>query len=296
MLRTAESGSWLANGFLNGADLLRAALYGSKRSLWYGNSRFGNAFLLRTTRHGGSKRATFSRIAMDEWIHSVINSDQTGIIALIAVFLLGVISIFTCVCNVPILSALAGYSSALGASGKSKAVVAGCLFFLLGNVLSMAAIGCLVGLAGEVVGAAMGNYWKIGAGVFLIFFGVYILDILPFRIPGITFNFQNNKGGMAGCVLFGFVIGAILPLSTICCNPVFPIIIAASLVKGSMLWGLSLLLSFALGHGIILTAGMLGVGLGVGRIAIWLSKFAVVIKYAGGITLIVLGFYFLLTI
>jgi hypothetical protein len=41
---------------------------------------------------------------------------------------------------------------------------------------------------------------------------------------------------------------------------------------------------------------MLGVGLGLGKISNMLSKFAVIIKYVGGITLIVLGFYLLLTI
>jgi cytochrome c biogenesis protein CcdA len=41
---------------------------------------------------------------------------------------------------------------------------------------------------------------------------------------------------------------------------------------------------------------MLGVGLGIGKISNTLSKFATVIKYAGGIALIAFGFYFLLTI
>jgi len=41
---------------------------------------------------------------------------------------------------------------------------------------------------------------------------------------------------------------------------------------------------------------MLGAGLGIGKISNMLTKFATVIKYAGGIVLIVFGFYFLLTI
>jgi cytochrome c biogenesis protein CcdA len=46
-----------------------------------------------------------------------------------------------------------------------------------------------------------------------------------------------------------------------------------------------------LGYGATLAAGMLGIGLGVGKLSKWLNKSAVVIKYVGGITLIVLGFY-----
>jgi cytochrome c biogenesis protein CcdA len=41
---------------------------------------------------------------------------------------------------------------------------------------------------------------------------------------------------------------------------------------------------------------MLGTGLGIGKLSQWLTKFATVIKYAGGIALIAFGFYFLLTV
>jgi len=233
---------------------------------------------------------------MIEWINSILSADHSGIIALVAVFLLGIISVFACVCNFAIVGALAGYTGALGATGKTKAVVVSSLCFFIGNVIAMSAIGLLIGYASEFISASFGNYWKIGAGIILILFGVYILDILPFKIPGMSFNFQNKKSGMAGGILFGFVIGGLLPLSSICCNPFFPMIIAASLVKGSTLWGFLLLFTFALGHAIILTAAMLGAGLGIGKISNMLTKFATVIKYAGGIALIAFGFYFLLTI
>ena len=233
---------------------------------------------------------------MSEWIQSVLSSDHSGITVFIAVFLLGIISVFACACNFVIIGALTGYTGTLGATGRTKTIVASSLFFLLGNVIAMSAVGFLIGYAGEFISASIGNYWKIGAGVILILFGVYTLDILPFKIPGMSVHFQNKKSGIVGAALFGFFIGTILPLSSLCCNPLFLIVIAASFVKGSMLWGVSMLFSFALGHGIILAAAMLGVGLGLGKMSKLLSKFGVVLKYAGGIALIALGFYFLLTI
>ena len=233
---------------------------------------------------------------MNEWINSILSSDQTGIIVFPAVFLLGVISIFSCACTFAVIGALAGYTGTLGATGKTKIVVTSSLFFLLGNVIAMSVIGCLIGFAGEFISASIGNYWKIAAGIILILFGIYTLDILPFKIPGISVNFQNKKSGMIGAALFGFILGGILPFSSLCCNPLFFIVIAASFVKSSTIWGFFMLFSFALGHGIILAAAMLGVGLGIGKLAKLLSKFATVIKYAGGITLIAFGFYFLLTI
>jgi cytochrome c biogenesis protein CcdA len=233
---------------------------------------------------------------MNEWINSMLSADQTGIFALAAVFLLGVVSVFTCACNFAVIGTVAGYTGTLGATGKTKTVIVCSLFFLVGTVGAMSVLGCVIGFAGEFISASMGNYWKIAAGVILILFGVYILDILPFKIPGMTHNFQSKKSGIAGAVLFGFVVGSLTSLGTLCCNPIFPIVAAASLVTGSTLWGFSLLLAYALGFGTILAAAMLGVGLGIGKLSKWLAKSAVIIKYVGGISLIGLGFYFIITV
>jgi cytochrome c biogenesis protein CcdA len=233
---------------------------------------------------------------MQEWINLVLSSEQAGIIVLAAVFLLGVVSVFTCACNFAVLGAVAGYTGTVGATGKTKKVVVSSLFFLLGTIIALSAVGCLIGYAAEFVSASMGNYWKIGAGIIAIFFGVYTLDILPFKIPGISPNFQSKRSGIAGAMIFGFVMGGAVSLGSLCCNPIFPIVLGASFLKGSTLWGVAMLFFYSLGYGATLAAGMLGVGLGIGKISNLLSKFAVVIKYAGGITLIVLGFYLILTI
>jgi cytochrome c-type biogenesis protein len=233
---------------------------------------------------------------MTEWINSLLSSDQTGIIALVAVFLLGVVSVFTCVCNFAVIGAVAGYTGTLGATGKRKTVIVSSLFFLIGIVVSMSMLGVIIGFASEFISASMGSYWKIVAGVILILFGTYMLDILPFKINGVPLNFQSKKGGIVGAILFGFIVGSITSLATLCCNPIFPIIVAASLVTGSSFWGFILLFIYALGFGATLAVGMLGVGLGIGKLSNVLSKSAVVIKYLGGITLIVLGFYFIITI
>ena len=233
---------------------------------------------------------------MNEWIQSLINSDYSGITVLFAVFLLGVISVFTCACNFAVIGIVAGYTSALGAIGKTKKVILSSLFFLIGTIVAMSILGCIIGFASEFLSTSMGNYWKIGVGIILILFGVYILDILPFKIPGMSFNYQNKQSGITGAVIFGFVVGSLTSLGTLCCNPIFPIIAAASLVTNNTLWSFLLLFSYALGFGATLAAAMLGVGLGIGKISKILTQFATVIKYAGGITLIAFGLYFLLTV
>jgi cytochrome c biogenesis protein CcdA len=233
---------------------------------------------------------------MQEWINSVISSDQAGVVALAAVFLLGIISVFTCACNFAVLGVIGGYTGTLSATGKTKKVVVSSLFFLLGTVIALSAVGCLIGFASELVSATMGNYWKIGAGIIAIFFGVYTLDLLPFKIGGITPNFQSKRNDIAGAMLFGFVMGGATSLGSLCCNPIFPVVMGASFLKGSTLWGFAMLFFYSLGYGATIAAAMLGVGLGLGKISSVLSKFATGIKYVGGITLIVLGFYLIITI
>ena len=239
---------------------------------------------------------------MVEWVQSVVNADQAGILVLSAVFLLGVVSVFTCVCNFAIIGAITGYTGVLGATGKTKTIAVSALFVFLGAVAAMSAIGYAIGFASEIVSAAMGNYWKIAAGVILLIFGVLILDtaysvhstsLLPFEMPKILPDIPSKKSGITGAITFGLVVGGLTVLTNICCNPIFPMVAAAALVKGSALWGFFLLFSYALGYGVTIAVAIVGVGLGISKT---LSKFATVIKYAGGVTLIVLGFYFLLTI
>jgi cytochrome c biogenesis protein CcdA len=205
------------------------------------------------------------------------------------------ISVFSCACNFAIFSSIAGYSGVVGSTGKTKTIITSSIFFLLGIVLAMSIIGCVIGYAGGFFIATLGDYWKIGAGIIFIIFGIYILDILPFKIPGMSFNFQNKRTGIIGTILFGIMIGGFTALSNICCNPIYPIVIATIFVKGNLVWGLVMLFFYSFGYGGILALTMLGAGLGVGKISNVLSKFAKIIKYAGGITLIIFGFYFLLT-
>ena len=234
---------------------------------------------------------------MNEWITSILSADQAGMITFVAVFLLGVVSVFSSACcNFPAIGAVAGYTGTVGATGKTKTVVVCSISFLFGTVIALSAVGCIIGFAGEIVSASMGKYWKMGAGIVAILFGVYTLDLLPFKVRGLSPNFQNKKGGIAGAVLFGFIMGGATSLGSLCCNPIFPIVMGASFLQGSALWGFALLFCYALGYGTMLAAAMLGVGLGLGKISEWLSKFAVVIKYAGGIILIILGFYLIITI
>lgn len=233
---------------------------------------------------------------MEEWISNILNSDTAGVTVLAAVFLLGLISVFTCGCNYSIIGVVAGYSGSIGSSGRIKGVIWNGIFFLIGMILSMSVIGGIIGFASEIISVSFGNYWKIIAGLISIFFGLLSMDLLPFKMPGISIKQKDQKGNFLSAILFGLTVGGLTLACSTCCNPVFPIIVAVSFVKGSTIWGVLMLLAYSLGYGITFAAIIIGLGLGFGKTSKSFSKFGTVMKYVGGITMIVLGFYFLITI
>lgn len=233
---------------------------------------------------------------MEQWIQQALSSDQAGISILFAVFILGVVGVFSCGCNYAVIGTVVGYSGAVGVSGRTKNILWSSIFFLVGTILSMSIIGCIIGFAGEFVSISLGNYWKIAAGLISIVFGLYTIDIFPFKIPGLSINLQKKKSGVLSAILFGLAIGGVSSLCGLCCSPFMPVILAASFVKGSTLWGIMMLFSYALGYGITLAVAMIGIGLGLGKISKSLAGFANVLKYAAGLIMIAIGFYFLLTI
>jgi len=190
---------------------------------------------------------------------------------------------------------VAGYSGATAGQGKTRAVMIRGAAFLLGAVIAMSLLGALFGFAGDRISASLGRYWKLAAGLILILFGIYSMDLLPFRMPGIKADPSRYAAGGWGTLLFGLMTGGLFSALNSCCNPFFPVILAASFLKGSAVWGLAMLAVFALGYGIPLAAVMVGLGMGLGRLSRVMERIGAVMKYLGGMTLLLMGFYFLYT-
>jgi cytochrome c biogenesis protein CcdA len=233
---------------------------------------------------------------MNEWINQALSNEHASVFVLVAVLLLGVLSVFTCACNFAIIGVVAGYSGASQERSRTRIVVWKGLSFLFVTILAMSLVGALFGFAGKWISASLGNYWKIAAGLIAIVFGLYSMDLVPFKLPGVKFTHSNTNQNIFTAVLFGIAVGGLSAACNTCCNPFFPVILAASFVNGSVIWGFLMLLFFALGFGIPLTAMILGIGMGLGKISGILTSGVRIFKYIGGIALVILGFYLLFTI
>ena len=233
---------------------------------------------------------------MDTWINQVLSNEHASIMILIAILVMGILSVFTCACNFAIIGVVAGYSGASPVTGKTKMLIWKGFAFLLGTIISMSVIGALFGFAGKWISDSLGSYWKIAAGLVAILFGLYSLELVPFKLPGITIKAKESKQNIFTAIIFGLAVGGLSAACNSCCNPFFPVILAASFVKGSAIWGFIMLTTFALGFGLPLAAMIIGVSLGVGKISKTLSTVVTVVKYIGGIALIGFGFYLLLSL
>jgi cytochrome c biogenesis protein CcdA len=233
---------------------------------------------------------------MNTWINQALSNEHATLTVLIAVFFMGMISVVTCGCNFAIIGVVAGYSGASSATEKTRTVWIRGITFLIGGILSMAIVGTLFGYASEWISTSFGNYWKIAAGLISILFGLYSMDLLPFKLPGISVREHQTRQSIFSAILFGLAIGGLSAALNSCCNPIFPVILAASFVKGGAVWGLMMLTSFGLGYGLPLAAAIVGFGFGLGKISKSVSLVGTIVKYTGGILLVLLGFYLLITI
>lgn len=233
---------------------------------------------------------------MNTWINQVLSSEHAALTILAAVFLMGMISVVTCGCNFAVIGVVAGYSGATSSAVKTRTTVFRGLAFLLGGVISMAIIGLLFGYAGQWISSSLGNYGKIVAALIAIFFGIYSMDLLPFTLPGMNLKQERNETGTLAAILFGLAVGGLFSALNTCCNPLFPIVLAATFIKGSALWGFMMLTTFALGYCIPLAAMMIGLSVGIGRAAKTLNLVGTIVKYIGGVSLVLIGFYLLFSL
>lgn len=232
---------------------------------------------------------------MQDWINQMLNSDHLSFSVVVASFLLGIIGSVTSCCNIAIIGAVAGYSTSLGVEKKTRLVWISGIAFLVGTVIAMAGLGALMGYMSDIISDSLGSWWKVAAGLLAIFFGLVTLDLIRLKVPSITFSGKKD-GGIFSALIFGLVVGGISVASNSCCNPVFPIILGASFLKGSIIWGLLFLVSFGIGYGLPMAAAMIGLGIGVGKLSSTFNKISKGIKYFAGALLIIVGFYFLLTL
>ena len=169
---------------------------------------------------------------------------------------------------------------------QSQALLFGSMF-LLGMILTHVVLGLIAGLGGKWASEVTGRAWGLFLGPLLIILGLMWAGWL--RVPLPSFGFRATRPTAAwGAFLLGIPFAvAVCPV----CTPALVVLLGAAAGIGSVLFGVVLLLAFALGRAVPIALGAFAVG--------WLENLKSLSHYrrgfeiAGGLTLIAMGLYML---
>ncbi len=208
--------------------------------------------------------------------------------AVFVVFAAGVLTSFT-PCVYPMIPVTVTYIGG-AAGGNRRRSVALSLTYVLGLATMYAALGVAAALLGKIFGEFTRNPWVFGAvGLVIAGLGLGMLDV--FTIPALMTGVQGQgarRGGFVGAALMGVAAGFV---AAPCTAPVLGLLLAYVAQTRNVLWGGSLLFTFALGLGLLLM--LLGIFSGLltslPRAGAWMDR----IKKGFGVAMILIGAWFL---
>lgn len=164
------------------------------------------------------------------------------------------------------------------------------LVFVLGLSASFVALGMLAALAGTIYGEVSSLWSWIVAGVCLVM-GLHLMGLFTVPIPSLAGRVQPRARGLAGALVLGLLFGLV---SAPCAAPILVVLLTYLAGSGaSVLWGGVLLLTYALGHSVLILAA--GTSAGAARSMLENKKMTHVmglLRKGAGVTIVLVGLYF----
>jgi len=164
------------------------------------------------------------------------------------------------------------------------------LLFVLGLSIMFGILGVVAATTGSLLGD-VGNFWKYIVAAVCIIMGIHLLEFIKIPIPSL--QMKNVKfSGMVGAFLMGLLFGIV---STPCAVPILAVILVLIAAKGSLIYGVGLLLAYSLGHcALILIAGT-SMGAAKGLLeSKHFQKANVILRKIAAVLIIGVGVYFLI--
>lgn len=212
------------------------------------------------------------------------------IVAYISVFFAGVLTSFT-PCIYPMIPITIGVVGGQEKSGRLHAFILS-LSYVIGMAMTYAALGVIASLSGQFFGKISANpvTMLIVANI-IILFGLSMLEVFMPPIPQFLSKGQvgSNKRGITGAFFIGLASGLV---AAPCTTPVLGVLIAYVATKQHVLFGSTLLFTFALGMNmlLLLIGTFTGLITAFPRSGMWMVR----VKKIMGFLLIAMGEYFLI--
>ncbi len=149
-------------------------------------------------------------------------------------------------CVVSMLPVLVSYIGSDSSAGKRKGFFLS-FSFVTGLAVTFAILGLIAAYLGGIFGQLGFNWYYILAGVAIIM-GLYLLEVISFRLPGIG-SMPVKARGKGSSFLMGLLFGL---AASPCATPVLAVIVTYAATQGEPLYGSSLLFTYGIGHGLLL--------------------------------------------
>ena len=210
---------------------------------------------------------------------------NSGWIAPLLALLAGVLTSFT-PCALSSIPLVIGYVSGTGQKDTKRAFWIS-VTFTAGSAVTFTVLGVVASLAGKLVGNAS-SWWYIVLGVLMVLMALQTWGIFEI-IPSSYLISKNTKKGFIGAFFAG-VLGGIF--SSPCSTPVLIALLAIVAGKGSILWGILLLLLYAAGHSILAVVAGTSIGF-VQKLSSGekYGKASIVLKSVMGALILLIGLY-----
>ncbi len=220
-----------------------------------------------------------------EWLEalSVLISNSLWLAPLFAL-VAGVLTSLT-PCSLSTIPLVVGYVG--GSSKDTKRAFWLSMTFAIGSAVTFTLLGVVASYAGSLIGATA-KWWYILLGVLMIMMALQTWELFQF-IPSTHMLSKSKRKGFVGAFIAG-ILGGIF--SSPCATPVLIVLLAIVAGKGSIVWGIVLLLIYSVGHGALAVIAGTSVGL-VQKMGTdeRYGKFSNILKYVMGFFILLIGLY-----
>jgi len=161
------------------------------------------------------------------------------------------------------------------------------LTFAAGTAITFTILGTMASLAGDLIGTSA-KWWYIALGILMVMMAFQTWEIFSF-IPSTYLISKSTRKGYIGALIAGILGGV---FSSPCSTPVLIALLAIVAGKGSIVWGILLLLLYSFGHAVL--AVIAGTSIGFVKKLTGSEKygrFSTIIKVIMGCIILIIAFY-----